>query len=82
MGCDKKNGSGCCQQILKIVSDDYLVCTCMGVMYTDICDAIDAGARTFEALSEKLGVGTGCSSCVQEVGQILQSRLKRDCCKS
>lgn len=82
MGCDKKNGSGCCKQVLKIAPDDYLVCTCMGVMYTDICDAIDAGAHTFEALSESLGVGTGCSSCVEEVHQILQSRLKQGCCKS
>lgn len=50
---------------------DYLVCTCMGVMYSDICEAIKSGMDTFEALSDALGVGTGCSSCVQEVHEIL-----------
>ena len=81
MGCGKKTGVGCCNQIQK-GTDDYLICTCMGVMYSEICDAIDNGAHTFQDLSERLGVGTGCSSCVAEIGQILQSRLKSGCCKS
>jgi bacterioferritin-associated ferredoxin len=56
---------------------DYLVCTCMGVMYSDICDAIKAGAKTFDELSDTLGVGTGCSSCVNEVHEILVERQKK-----
>ena len=55
---------------------DYLVCTCMGVMYSDICDAIKSGTQTFENLSDTLGVGTGCSSCVSEVHEILAEQLK------
>lgn len=51
---------------------DYLVCTCMEVMYSQIVDAIKGGSDTFQALSDELGVGTGCSSCVDEVMQILQ----------
>ena len=82
MGCDKKNGSKCCKQAEQSALNDYLVCTCMGVMYSEICLAIDDGAHSFEALSERLGVGTGCSSCVTEVHQILQSRLKSGCCKT
>lgn len=81
MGCGKKSDVGCCSQDVQ-GANDYLVCTCMGVMYTEICAAIDDGAHTFEELSQRLGVGTGCSSCVAEVHQILQSRLKPGCCKS
>lgn len=51
---------------------DYLVCTCMEVMYSQIVEAIDQGANTFEQLSDMLGVGTGCSSCVEEVYEILK----------
>jgi bacterioferritin-associated ferredoxin len=50
---------------------DYLVCTCMGVMYSEICAAIQAGRGTFEDLSQELMIGLGCSSCVQEVQDIL-----------
>ncbi|HZW61462.1 MAG TPA: (2Fe-2S)-binding protein [Candidatus Babeliales bacterium] len=53
---------------------DYLVCTCMGVMYSDIVKAIEEGSTTFDQLKETLFVGTGCSSCVQEVSTILQEK--------
>lgn len=82
MSCDKKSGQGCCKQLQKEAASDHLVCTCMGVMYSEICAAIDDGVHSFEGLSDRLGVGTGCSSCVAEVHQILQSRLKAGCCKS
>lgn len=54
---------------------DYLVCTCMEVMYSRIIEAIESGIDTFEKLSDILGVGTGCSSCVEEVYEILQEAL-------
>lgn len=57
---------------------DYLVCTCMGVMYSDICQAIKDGSRTFEELSDLLGVGTGCSSCISEVHEILAEQKKTE----
>lgn len=79
MSCCRSEQSACCKNN-QSGGSDHLVCTCMGVMYSEICDAIDKGANTFDALSEQLGVGTGCSSCVQEVHQILQSRLQK-CCK-
>lgn len=56
---------------------DYLVCTCWGVMYSDIIAAIQEGAVDFDALQEKLMVGTGCSSCVQEVHEILDEALHK-----
>lgn len=51
---------------------DYLVCTCMGLMYSEIKTAIEAGNTTFEALQETLLVGTGCSSCVEEIEHMLK----------
>lgn len=56
---------------------DYLVCTCMGMMHSDIVAAIEHGATTFEQLSKELLVGTGCSSCVDEVCMILNEQLKQ-----
>ncbi len=50
---------------------DYLVCTCFGVMYSDIVNEIASGADSFDALQETLFIGTGCSSCVAEVKAIL-----------
>ena len=50
---------------------DYLVCTCMGVMHSEIVAAIKDGATTVEELSDRLLVGTGCNSCVPEVEEML-----------
>lgn len=55
---------------------DYLVCTCMEVMYSTIVESIHNGCDTFEKLSDSLGVGTGCSSCVEECYNILQEEQK------
>ncbi len=82
MSCHKKNNAQCCKQVGDDAAMDRLVCTCMGVMRSEILSSIDDGIDTFEGLSEHLGVGTGCSSCVAEVKQILQSRLQARCCKS
>jgi bacterioferritin-associated ferredoxin len=78
MPCCKGINQGC----KKEQSVDYLVCTCMGVMQSEIASAIDQGAKTFQELSDKLGVGTGCSSCVAEVEAILKQKNMPGCCKS
>jgi bacterioferritin-associated ferredoxin len=49
----------------------------MEVMYSQIIQAIEQGADTFQKLSDQLGVGTGCSSCVDEVHQILAEQLDK-----
>lgn len=51
---------------------DYLVCTCMCIMYSDIVESIKSGSKTFEDLKSELLVGTGCNSCVAEVEEILR----------
>lgn len=65
--CKKKDKIDCC-------SRDHLVCVCMGVMQSDICDAIDSGYDTFNSLQQKLEVGTGCSSCVSEVNDLINCK--------
>jgi NAD(P)H-nitrite reductase large subunit len=55
---------------------DYLVCTCLGVMYCDIVNEIKQGAGTYEKLQDILLVGTGCNSCVAEVKDILKEEMK------
>ena len=67
-----ENGK-CC----KFEKDDYIVCTCMEVMHSQLVEAISEGEDTFNKLSDRLGVGTGCSSCVQEVNEILKEELKK-----
>ena len=79
MSCCKNRNQGCMKS--KEQQTDYLVCTCMGVMYSDICDAIQKGANTFQELSDQLGVGTGCNSCVAEIESILKSQKATECCK-
>ena len=72
MSCCKKDASACTAK-----RKDYLVCTCMEVMYSQITEAIKKGDDTFEKLSDSLGVGTGCSSCVDEVNEILDEQLDK-----
>lgn len=62
--------SDCCKP-------DYLVCTCMGVMHSEIVEAIHQGENTYERLQGSLGVGTGCNSCVSEVREILRDETKK-----
>ncbi len=64
------NDMGCCK------NNDYVVCTCMGVMKEEIIESIRNGNDTYERLQDALGVGTGCSSCVPEVHEILADSLK------
>ena len=67
--CKKKDKVDCC-------SNDHLVCVCMGVMNSEICQAIDEGSDSFEKLQQKFEVGAGCSSCVGEVNEILKCKKK------
>lgn len=52
--------------------EDYLVCACMEVMHSQILDEVSKGADTINELAERLGVTTGCSSCVDEIEMILK----------
>ncbi|HSW73990.1 MAG TPA: (2Fe-2S)-binding protein [Candidatus Limnocylindria bacterium] len=43
-------------------------------MYSDIVQTIQEGSTSYQALQDKLMVGTGCNSCVQEVHDILKEQ--------
>ena len=72
MGSTTRKGFWMSNKSLLSQRPDYLVCTCMEVMYSQIVEEIEQGSNTFEELSDVLGVGTGCSSCVEEVYEILK----------
>ena len=55
---------------------DYLVCVCMGVSYSSIVKEIRNGAVTFDDLADKLGVGSGCGFCKQQVKEIIKKELE------
>ncbi len=80
---DKKPGIECCKQEilhekpeekLQEITEDYVICTCMEVMYSQIIEEINNGSDTFKKLSKSLGVGTGCSSCVDEIEEIVMKK--------
>lgn len=56
---------------------DYLVCVCMGIMYSEIIAAIERGDGTFKALQDSLMIGTGCSSCHEEVKALIAEVIKK-----
>ena len=68
--CKKKDAIDCC-------STEHLVCVCMGIMSSEIYQAIDDGYDTFEKLQQKFEVGTGCSSCVAEVNDMVECKKNK-----
>ncbi len=79
MSCGNNSENTCCRLMSDIScrknnNNDYVVCTCMEVTYAMIMASIQQGADTFDKLSDVLGVGTGCSSCVSEIEEILKQK--------
>ena len=52
-----------------------MVCFCKKINYSQIVEAIHQGSDTIEKISEKIGAGTGCSTCIEEVQEILAEQL-------
>jgi nitrite reductase (NADH) large subunit len=55
--------------------DNLRVCECNGVSAGEIRAAIDAGARSFEAVMKATRAGTGCSSCRGRLRKLVESRF-------
>lgn len=51
-----------------------LFCACLGLTEGEIEAAIAQGTTTIEALQEKLGIGTGCRSCLPLLEALLAVR--------
>lgn len=49
-----------------------LFCACLGLTKGEIEAAIGEGATTIEALQEKLGIGTGCRTCLPLLEALLR----------
>lgn len=52
-----------------------VVCSCLGITYGDIEDAVKSGAKTFEEVQEKTEVGTVCGACVDSVTEMIQEMV-------
>jgi len=48
-----------------------IVCVCKKINSSQIMDAIDRGLTDVEQLTEQLGLGTGCGSCVEYARDML-----------
>jgi len=48
-----------------------ILCNCLDIAEADIRSAIDAGIRSVDGLQQKLGCGSGCGSCLPEIGRML-----------
>jgi bacterioferritin-associated ferredoxin len=51
------------------------VCVCRGITDRDIQSAIKAGASSIGDIERLLGAGTGCGSCREYTGELLQKSL-------
>jgi bacterioferritin-associated ferredoxin len=51
------------------------VCVCHGISETRLSQAIEAGARSFEALQSCTGVATCCGACEPCARQVLDKTL-------
>lgn len=62
--------------LLGQASSEYVlgkqVCACYNVAENSIINAIESGAKTIEALGEKLKCGTGCGSCKPELHGLIK----------
>ena len=78
--CKKQNvqseSNEICQEKVKDNCEDYMICTCMDVMYFQLIEEINNGSDTLQKLPKALGIGTRCSSCVDEVEEIIAQKLK------
>lgn len=54
---------------------DEIACSCLGVTYGDIVDAISNGAKTYEEVSQITGCGTICGECEREIADYVAEQV-------
>jgi bacterioferritin-associated ferredoxin len=47
------------------------VCICARVRESEVRDAIRCGARTEESVGDACGAGTGCGTCLDRIGDLI-----------
>jgi bacterioferritin-associated ferredoxin len=56
---------------------DVLICICLDVSQREVLAAIQDGAGTVEAVSERCGAGGGCGSCCDTIECMLKEQRER-----
>jgi len=57
--------------------DEALICSCESVSKGDICQAVNGGAETMDALKKCTKAGTGCGGCVPLVKDLIVHTMKQ-----
>ncbi len=57
------------------MSDDKIVCNCMGVTVGDIREAIKNGASNFEEVQEATSAATVCGKCLEYAENVVKAIL-------
>ena len=52
-----------------------IVCVCNRVSESQVREALRDGHKSVESLSECLGVGTGCGSCLEYAQELIENRV-------
>ena len=55
---------------------DKIICNCFDISQAKIEEAIDAGAKTVDEITDATYAGGGCKRCRRLIQEILDKRLK------
>jgi assimilatory nitrate reductase catalytic subunit len=55
-----------------------MVCACLKVGARTIGGAVQAGARTIDAVAAATGAGTNCGSCRPEIARLIAAQAKQE----
>ncbi len=61
------------------MSPPVYVCLCHAVTEDEILDAVDSGAVTEDEVGDLTFAGTGCGSCLERVGELLDGAAPYGC---
>ncbi len=59
-----------------------IVCVCKCISDREVRDAVRNGHDSVDALGACLGVGTGCGSCVEFAGELIDESRRADCAQA
>ncbi len=80
-GCGScaKNSEAFVKDLLldKKIKRNRVVCGCYKVTAQDIVNAVDNGARSFEAVQKATKIGTGCGNCVEGNKAIVEYLVRK-----
>jgi len=57
------------------VKEDKIICNCFDVSLKKIEDAISAGSKTVDAITDLTYAGGGCKRCRDLIKEVLEKRL-------